>query len=397
VLVQLAGDTAQRVVQMRSMRVPLLGPQGMLSWLIPAESLLGQSLTSSQALLSHLVATSPDVITLTDLQTGRYVMVNPTFERITGLRAADVLGRTSGDLGIWHDSTERQRLVEALRERDTAQDLPATFRVRDGQLLHMQLSASRFTHEGSDYLVINARDITRSEQLRREYEAVLDTALFGIAVTRDAHFQMVNPRFEAMLGWPAGRLQGMHASQVWPTPTEHAEARARLLPRLEAGEHVDEEVRLKRRDGSLISCRLLAQAVHPSTANATASSGWPRTSPSGARWTRTWRVRATRPRPPTGPRAPSWPTPATSCAPRSTPCWAWPGWPATRAWTSCAGASTSRRSATAPRPSRPSSRTSWTCPRSRPARCTWTACPSGSTACCRTCTRPTAPWPTPRA
>jgi signal transduction histidine kinase len=24
-------------------------------------------------------------------------------------------------------------------------------------------------------------------------------------------------------------------------------------------------------------------------------------------------------------------------------------------------------------------------------------CPSGSTACCRTCTRPTAPWPTPRA
>ena len=261
--VQLAGDTAQRVVQMRSMRVPLLGPQGMLSWLIPAESLLGQSLTSSQALLSHLVATSPDVITLTDLQTGRYVMVNPTFERITGLQAAEVLGRTSGDLGIWHDSAERQRLVEALRDRDTAQNLPATFRVRDGQLLHMQLSASRFTHEGSEYLVINARDITRAEQLRREYAAVLDTALFGIAVTRDAHFQMVNPRFEAMLGWPAGRLQGMHASQVWPTPTEHAEARARLLPRLEAGEHVDEEVRLKRRDGSLISCRLLAQAVHP--------------------------------------------------------------------------------------------------------------------------------------
>lgn len=261
--VQLAGDPDHRVVQMRSMRVPLLGPQGMLSWLIPAESMLGQSLTSSQALLSHLVATSPDVITLTDLQSGRYVMVNPTFERITGLPAADVLGRTSAELGIWHDPAERTRLVEALRNHDTAQDLPATFRVRDGQLLHMQLSASRFAHEGSEYLVINARDITRSEQLRREFEAVLDTALFGIAVTHHDHFQMVNPRFEAMLGWPTGRLQGLHASQVWPSTADNSEARARLLPRLEAGEHVDEEVHLKRRDGSLITCRLLAQAVRP--------------------------------------------------------------------------------------------------------------------------------------
>ena len=53
----------------------------------------------SEAMLSHLVATSPDVITLTDLQTGRYAMVNRTFERQTGYSAAEVVGRTVDGAG----------------------------------------------------------------------------------------------------------------------------------------------------------------------------------------------------------------------------------------------------------------------------------------------------------
>ncbi len=261
--VLMVGNGASQVMQLRTLHVPLLGPQGMVSWLIPTESALGHAMSSSQALLAHLVATSPDAITLTDLSSGCYALVNPTFERLTGYQADEVLGRPSSAIDIWFDPQDRHRLVQALQQQPTAQNLPATFRMRNGALLRMQLSASRFTHEGLEYLVISARDVTQSEQLRREYEAVLDTALFGIAVTRDAHFQMVNPRFEAMLGWPPGRLRGQHASQVWPTVAEHAAIRARLLPLLEAGEHIDEEVRLKRRDGSLVLCRLLAQALYP--------------------------------------------------------------------------------------------------------------------------------------
>jgi PAS domain S-box-containing protein len=60
-----------------------------------------EAVRRSEAMLSHLVATSPDVITLTDLATGRYAMVNQTFERITGYTAAEVVGRTWVELGIW--------------------------------------------------------------------------------------------------------------------------------------------------------------------------------------------------------------------------------------------------------------------------------------------------------
>ena len=55
----------------------------------------------SEAMLSHLVATSPDLITLTDLASGRYAMVNHTFERHTGYSAAEAVGRTAVELGVW--------------------------------------------------------------------------------------------------------------------------------------------------------------------------------------------------------------------------------------------------------------------------------------------------------
>lgn len=47
-----------------------------------------------QALLSQVVSMSPDVITLTDLSTGRYEMVNASFTRLTGYEPSEVLGRS---------------------------------------------------------------------------------------------------------------------------------------------------------------------------------------------------------------------------------------------------------------------------------------------------------------
>ena len=60
-----------------------------------------EAVTRSEALLSHLVSTSPDAITLTEMATGRYAMVNPTFVRITGYQPEEVVGHTAAEIHIW--------------------------------------------------------------------------------------------------------------------------------------------------------------------------------------------------------------------------------------------------------------------------------------------------------
>ncbi|MEN9629671.1 MAG: hypothetical protein RJA10_2898 [Pseudomonadota bacterium] len=222
-----------------------------------------EAVRRSEDMLSHLVATSPDVITLTDLITGRYVMVNQTFERLTGYTASEVIGRTSHELGIWGDPSVRERLVNELRQSDRVQDMPATFITKSGQPVQMRVAGARFVMDRREYLVINARDVTASERARLEREAILETASIGIAVTRDRRFVLANPCFEQTFGWPRGALVGQPGRVVWPTETGYEQVALDIGPRLARGELVELDAECRRQDGSTFIGRVIGKAIDP--------------------------------------------------------------------------------------------------------------------------------------
>jgi PAS domain S-box-containing protein len=222
-----------------------------------------QALQRSEAMLSHLVATSPDLITLTELATGRYIMVNPRFTHITGYESSDVIGKTSLEVGIWADQAQRDHMVEHLKHQATLENQPVTVKTCAGQTVSLLISAARFGMEGKDYLVLTGRDISAAEQARLEREAILANAVMGIAVTRERRFTLANPRFEQMFGWPAETLAGQSGQVIWPTLDDYAELGRLVALRLGAGEPVDIERTVMRRDGSTFLCRFLAKALDP--------------------------------------------------------------------------------------------------------------------------------------
>jgi PAS domain S-box-containing protein len=222
-----------------------------------------EALLRSQTTLSHLVATSPDLITLTDLENGRYVMVNDTFTRFTGYARDEAIGRTALELGVWTDPQQRAAFVAALRERGTVADWPQQFVSRSGKRFSLLLSAAQFELEGRRYLVLNGRDISETERTRLAHEAVLNNATLGIAFTREQRFVQANPAFEQMFGWAPGALSGQPGRVVWASEQAYTEAGASLGPPLVRGESVEFVHQLMRRDGSVFWCRLLAKAVDP--------------------------------------------------------------------------------------------------------------------------------------
>ena len=64
------------------------------------------ALRRSEAMLSHLFATSPDFITLSDMETGVYVMVNTSYTRMFGYEASEVVGKSALELGIWFEPAD---------------------------------------------------------------------------------------------------------------------------------------------------------------------------------------------------------------------------------------------------------------------------------------------------
>ncbi len=217
----------------------------------------------SEALMTHLVATSPDLITLTDVATGRYVMVNDAFVRVTGWRRDEAVGQTALELGVWPDADAQDRFVREVGDRGGVRDRAVEFTDRQGRLFSLLVSAARFTLEGRDYLVLNGRDVTVIERERLEREAILQNASIGIAMTRDRVFQLANPKFAQMFGWEGDALVGQPGAVVWPSGEAYAAMGREIGPALARGEPIDVERTMVRRDGSSFVCRLLARAVDP--------------------------------------------------------------------------------------------------------------------------------------
>ncbi len=221
------------------------------------------SVRRSEALLSHLFATNPDCMTLTERATGRYALVNEGFLRTTGYAREEVIGRTSIELGIWHDPADRLRFVEALQRDGEVRDLPVTFRRRDGSRVAMLVSGARFDFEERDFVVINARDVSAREQSRLEVEAILNTVSLAIAFVRDRRIVRINPRHERVFGWSAEELERETLAVLWADADEFERMRARAGSALRAGQPFDAECQMRRRDGSVLWCRVQAQAVDP--------------------------------------------------------------------------------------------------------------------------------------
>ena len=262
-------DGRRAVVQASSIRLEMDDGPATLSFFVDITARVSAetALRHSQAMLTHLFTTSPDTITLSEIGTSRYVMVNKAFTRLTGWSSEEVVGRTAAQLGIWRRGEDRDRLIAAVREHGRVEDMPITFVTKSGSQVSLLISGARFELDGHDYLVLNGRDVTEAERTRLEREVILQHASIGIAFTRDGRFVHANPRFEQMFGWPAGELAGEGGEAVWNGPEDYAEVGRQAGPLLSSGQLFQTERPMRRRDGTQFWCRIMGQVVdrtHPS-------------------------------------------------------------------------------------------------------------------------------------
>ncbi len=218
-----------------------------------------QAVRRSESMLAHLVATSPDLITLTEMATARFAMVNDTFARSMGWKVNEAVGRTAQELGLWGDPAAAQHFLQVMREKGSVMHLPMPFVSKHGESVPMLVSAARFVMDRREYMVINARDVAETERARLEREAILNNAPIGIAVTRDNRFVLTNPHFDQIHGWPPGALIGQSGLSVWPDPA----LERNFGPPLNRGEPVEFEAPARRQDGSTFLASVRGRAIDP--------------------------------------------------------------------------------------------------------------------------------------
>lgn len=135
------------------------------------------ALDASEDKFAKAFHSSPDSITITELESGRYLEVNDGFYRLTGFTAQEVLGRTAYEVGIWNDHDQRRHLIEQVQQNGKVHHREMVGRDKQGEPLILDVSVESITLNDTACLLIIARDIgqLKSAQAQIQHLAYHDS------------------------------------------------------------------------------------------------------------------------------------------------------------------------------------------------------------------------------
>ena len=193
----------------------------------------------AEHLLARVFDASPEYITVVRARDGAFVAANAAFERVTGFRAAEIVGRTVDELELWGDAAERDRFRTDLQRDGVVHERPTMLRLRDGTVISGMLSASLVEHDGERLVVSVVHDVSearllqrRAQQSERKFATVFMTSPDPVAISRqrDGVHLDVNDAWVRATGHARQDAVGRssHELGLWQDPAARRDVLAQL-------------------------------------------------------------------------------------------------------------------------------------------------------------------------
>ncbi len=137
------------------------------------------ALAESEAKYQAAFQLSPFRLTINRLSDGRFIEVNEAFLQDLGRTRAEVLGKTSVELGLWADPKLRDEYAARLAREGVIRDLEFPGYMKDGRRQITQLSSALIEIQGEPCVLTVAHDVTErrlaeeaAEQSRQQLRAL---------------------------------------------------------------------------------------------------------------------------------------------------------------------------------------------------------------------------------
>ncbi len=215
-----------------------------------------QALRESEDHFRSTFQDSPDAININRLIDGVFVEINDGFTTLTGYTRADVIGKSSLEVNIWHNPADREELVRRLKEQGYCKNLEADFQRKDGSITRALMSASLSTVKGVAHIYSVTRDVSERKkaedalrQSEERFRSLFDDAPVGYHVLdTEGRITNINRTELHMMGYERAEMIGQPIWQFVVEPESRAATLAKLSGKLLPGTTFERTFR--RKDGS---------------------------------------------------------------------------------------------------------------------------------------------------
>jgi PAS domain S-box-containing protein len=157
------------------------------------------ALAESEARFSVAFQASPVFISIMRMSDEKYVLANDALLHWLGFPRQEVLGRTSGELGMWIDPIERRTVWQDLRTIGSIRQRECRWRNRRGEPFTILLSAETIALNNTPHILSLALDITHRKRAEEELLKALEREK-ELSQLKSNFVSMVSHEFRTPLG-----------------------------------------------------------------------------------------------------------------------------------------------------------------------------------------------------
>jgi PAS domain S-box-containing protein len=236
-----------------------------------------KALRESEEKFSKGFYSSPDIMSLVNLENNKFIEANDNFTRYTGYTRDEVIGHTATELGIWANPEERDRIIRTLHEQGRVSNEEIHTRNKSGEIRIGMFSAETVHIGGELHSITVIVDITERKQVEealRESEEKLrlmyESATEGIIIA-DLNGIIIdaNEATVRMNGCNSKKQLIGRSAFEFIAEKDHARAAENLKKTLEQGRGGITEYTILREDGSEFPGELSAAIIRDKSGNPT--------------------------------------------------------------------------------------------------------------------------------
>jgi PAS domain S-box-containing protein len=184
---------------------------------------LVEDLSRSQQHFQALFNWTPSAVGISTLAEGRFIDVNEGFSRLTGYTREEVIGRTTLELGLWVDPSERAIVLREMQEQGYLHNREGRLRTKSGEIRSLMVSLHSIQLGSTPCLIYLGHDITERKKAEEalhksedRYRALYqDSPFMYFTVSADGTVLSVNRLGAESLGFLAEELIGRSVLSIF--------------------------------------------------------------------------------------------------------------------------------------------------------------------------------------